>query len=347
MIKSVFIAALVITMLGSVVNAEMIRISDKEVVYDSDTKLMWQDNSDSKTVKKKWSAAIDYCENLSFAGYDDWKLPYKDTLKALYPKKSSLQNLVLDLYWTSTTSSRDTITSRVIYFDDGDDGLILQHSPYYVRCVRSGNFFDPLIIEFEKKAKAKQIEAQRIVELKQKEDNDWNNASSLNTISAYKAYLKQYPNGAYVSNAKENLYELSPARIAQRKKEAQERAIREAREAKERQAREAREAQYRRDHPRYITNVYDYSSSYANRDNIDTKGLKYSDGSSGGFFVKRSSMSGCIDLTVISNGSGITGSATSCDNAHNYWAYYSCGNGQKSGKGSYGDIVERIVDECK
>jgi len=97
---------------------------------------------------------------------------------------------------------------------------------------------------------------------------------------------------------------------------------------------------------KYITNIYDYSSSYANRDKIDNKGLKYSDGSSGYFVVKTSNMRGCIDLNVDSN-SDIRGNGTSCDNAHNYWSYSSCGSSIKSSSGTYEDIVKRIVDECQ
>ena len=41
-------------------------------------------------MKKKWQEAIVYCENLKLGGYDDWKLPNKDTLKALFPKKDNL-----------------------------------------------------------------------------------------------------------------------------------------------------------------------------------------------------------------------------------------------------------------
>jgi hypothetical protein len=98
---------------------------------------------------------------------------------------------------------------------------------------------------------------------------------------------------------------------------------------------------------KYITNIYDYSSSYANRDKIDYKGLKYSDGSSGNFVVKTSNMRGCIDLNIDSINSGIRGSGTSCDNAHNAWLYHSCGSSMKSSSGSYEDIVKRIVDECQ
>jgi len=98
---------------------------------------------------------------------------------------------------------------------------------------------------------------------------------------------------------------------------------------------------------KYITNMYDYSNSYANRDKIDNKGLKYSDGSSGYFVVKTSNMRGCIDLNVDSINSDIRGNGTSCDNAHNYWSYSSCGSSIKSSSGTYKDIVKRIVDECQ
>jgi hypothetical protein len=121
----------------------------------------------------------------------------------------------------------------------------------HIHCVRDRQLSDTLPDNIEKaivvleQKKKKEVEAKRIrkdLEAKaaKEEELAYSNASSQNTIAAYKAYLKQYPNGANASSAKQNIYELSPASIAQRKKEAKERQDREAREAREQAERDKR-----------------------------------------------------------------------------------------------------------
>lgn len=64
-------------------NAQYIRDDIKEIVKDTDTLLVWQDNSDAKDIEKDWEGAIDYCEDLSLGGYDDWRLPNFNELYGL------------------------------------------------------------------------------------------------------------------------------------------------------------------------------------------------------------------------------------------------------------------------
>jgi hypothetical protein len=129
-------ALLTLTLITTFANAEMIHLNDKEVVLDTDTKLVWQDNSDVKTVNKNWQGAIDYCENLSFAGFNDWKLPNIETLKALYPKKQYLTNLVSDYYWSSSSNVDDSNYGLVVNFNYGGVYTSYKSYNYYVRCVR-------------------------------------------------------------------------------------------------------------------------------------------------------------------------------------------------------------------
>ena len=136
---------LLLCILTGVVSADFVRNSDRTVT-DTKTRLMWQDNTDAKTVTKKWQEAIDYCENLSLAGYSDWRLPNYNELESIidYGKYNpaidpSFQNVVSDTYWSSVTNASATGDAWVVFFYNGDDGGVYKSSTYYVRCVRSAD----------------------------------------------------------------------------------------------------------------------------------------------------------------------------------------------------------------
>ncbi len=157
--------------MSSIAMGVVARIDSQEVVYDSDTKLLWQDNGAVATITKDWQGAMAFCENLNFAGYDDWQLPNLDALKALYSKKNSLRylapprNLLQSYYWSSTT---DASGAWVFYFEDGDyRGGDKTKSGGSVRCVRVGQPTDPSIIEFQKQIKDKELKKQAEVNKQQ------------------------------------------------------------------------------------------------------------------------------------------------------------------------------------
>jgi hypothetical protein len=80
-------------------------------VIDNWTRLMWTKNANHG--KKKWNDAIDYCNNYSFAGYDDWRLPNINELHSLVdldeddpalPDGHPFSDVFnSDSYWSSTT----------------------------------------------------------------------------------------------------------------------------------------------------------------------------------------------------------------------------------------------------
>ena len=130
-------------LLIGIANAEFIRDDSKEVVTDTRTKLMWQDDSDAKT-QKSWSEAIDYCENLTLGGYDDWHLPNRNELSSLADRSRDrptidpgFQNVVGWYYWSSTTRAGDTSRAWDVSFHHGGFGSGDKLKPHYVRCVRS------------------------------------------------------------------------------------------------------------------------------------------------------------------------------------------------------------------
>ena len=156
-------ALLSLTLITAFANAEMIRSESSEVVLDTDTNLMWQDNSDAKTVEKNWQDSINYCENLSFGGYNDWKLPEKETLKSLFPKKQYLTNVVSDGYWSSSSYVNGSSNAWVVYFNYGADNYGNKDNNYYVRCVRDSTLTFVSFSSFLGAVKTASIEKEKVV----------------------------------------------------------------------------------------------------------------------------------------------------------------------------------------
>jgi hypothetical protein len=51
------------------------RDDEKEIVTDTQTGLMWQDNLDVVDEKIQWGKSMLYCSNLELGGYKDWRVP--------------------------------------------------------------------------------------------------------------------------------------------------------------------------------------------------------------------------------------------------------------------------------
>ena len=137
-----------ILLILSTLNAEYIRDNDKEIVTDTSTNLMWQDDSDMQSLKTHWSDAITYCEDLTLGGYTDWHLPNYNELFCLLDLNQSkpaidpvFQNTQVALYWTSTTETLNPSCAWIISFYYGGDiyaeGAKTGHHTFAVRCVRS------------------------------------------------------------------------------------------------------------------------------------------------------------------------------------------------------------------
>ena len=113
------------------------------VVTDSATNLQWQDNVDA--AEKTWQEAINYCEDLTLEGKDDWRLPNLNELTSIVddtvynPSISSVfSHITSNFYLSSTTSASYTRAAWGVGFDYGY--RVSQHkaSHNYVRCVRAG-----------------------------------------------------------------------------------------------------------------------------------------------------------------------------------------------------------------
>jgi hypothetical protein len=141
MMKSIFGVLLLVGM----VQADFLRDNSKEVVLDTTTQLMWQDDANASSVTKTWTEAITHCEALTLGGHSDWRLPNFNELYMLADRStynpaisSVFQNVDTSNYWSSTTSASDTSYAWVVDFGNGYDFAWVKSDTNYVRCVRGG-----------------------------------------------------------------------------------------------------------------------------------------------------------------------------------------------------------------
>lgn len=123
-------------------NADVMRIDAQELVVDTNTKLMWQDSRDVQKVNRNWQGAKEYCENLVFAGYSDWRLPIMDDFFSIRDEKrksiainAGFKNVTPNQYWSSS-NVYDSGYAWSMNFENGDDSVQLKSASFYVRCVR-------------------------------------------------------------------------------------------------------------------------------------------------------------------------------------------------------------------
>lgn len=115
-----------------------------EVVADSLTGLMWQRTWNSGNT---WEQAIDYCSELNYGGYSDWRLPSPLELQSIVNDGRRIPSIDLtafpgtpqNYFWTSSSSAGDSSTAWAIDFYHGSaDGGSKTYTGYYERCVRGG-----------------------------------------------------------------------------------------------------------------------------------------------------------------------------------------------------------------
>jgi hypothetical protein len=127
-------------------NPTFVRNSEKEIVTNTKTGLMWQDDTSVKNVKKTWSDAKNYCKNLNFAGYSDWFLPSISQLESLVDTKKydpsmkkEFKNIISSYCWSSSSYVSHSNNAWSVYFKDGNSGSSNKTDyNYVVRCARAG-----------------------------------------------------------------------------------------------------------------------------------------------------------------------------------------------------------------
>lgn len=114
------------------------RVSRDGTTTDVNSHLMWQPDPD---IKAPWSGVMRYCKILSFAGYNDWRLPERDELTDIItePVKHSLHPFSKprkSRYWSATREEGQQWNVYTVYDLNGASGKINKSSSFFARCVR-------------------------------------------------------------------------------------------------------------------------------------------------------------------------------------------------------------------
>ncbi len=125
--------------------ADYIRHPDHDYLLDTSTHLFWQDNA--TVLAASWQQAVTICENLSLAGFTDWRLPNINELHSLVDYyapdlmlgSTDFGHIMRGTYWSSTSSAQNleqawTVRSYNAQVAQSDKTV----DSYYALCVRGG-----------------------------------------------------------------------------------------------------------------------------------------------------------------------------------------------------------------
>ena len=130
-------------------------IGGDDIVFDRATGLTWAaDGAESGCNgggADTWAFALDYAENLNFAGFTDWRLPTAKEGMAIikmdyatwFATKPLIDdppfvNFQISNYWTSTTYPSNTANAYKLNLDSGAVSSNPKANAMYIVCVRGG-----------------------------------------------------------------------------------------------------------------------------------------------------------------------------------------------------------------
>jgi len=115
-----------------------------DYMKDTTHHLMWEDQSINRINKMNWFDALEYCEDLELAGYDDWRLPNINEVMSIYDNSNS--NFTIGNFnyaptgiglWSSTYYPQNNQYVYAGMLNFGIIKYIQRTSETYVRCIRS------------------------------------------------------------------------------------------------------------------------------------------------------------------------------------------------------------------
>ena len=116
-----------------------------DTITDNVTKLEWVKNLLGAGIGgiHQWAVAITACENLSYAGHSDWRLPNVNELMSIvdYGRYHSAIDPLFTAcadngYWSSTALASNTTYKWRVFFDIGSVSVDYKTMAYNVRPVR-------------------------------------------------------------------------------------------------------------------------------------------------------------------------------------------------------------------
>jgi hypothetical protein len=122
-------------------------------VEDIATGLTWQQRASDHPMTMNWGAALRHCEELTWAGVDDWRLPDVVELSTIVDERRTAAPAINTLYfvgfdgafgyWTSTTARQAAGSAYVLYFNEqdttvgrGGTGVVNKTASMRALCVR-------------------------------------------------------------------------------------------------------------------------------------------------------------------------------------------------------------------
>ncbi|ETR71666.1 MAG: hypothetical protein OMM_02323 [Candidatus Magnetoglobus multicellularis str. Araruama] len=119
-------------------------INDNQTVTDTRTGLMWLRTGPETPMD--WQSAISWCESLTHAGYTDWRLPHKESMRSLidYKLKEPASDILLyhrmtpSIYWTASGDEQMHSQAWAFNMGTGNSELVLQSHDAYFFAVRGG-----------------------------------------------------------------------------------------------------------------------------------------------------------------------------------------------------------------
>ncbi len=127
------------------IKERFIRDHEREMVLDTETNLLWQDDYESASLLMSWYQAVDYCGDLVLGAYDDWKLPDLKQLESIVDKSNTptIYNAFVNLandeykyYWSATEVNQYYAWDIPFGYGYASPWGEKDSSNIYVRCVR-------------------------------------------------------------------------------------------------------------------------------------------------------------------------------------------------------------------
>ncbi len=137
------ITTLIFTAFLTFAHAEIINESEN-IIKDTKTNFLWQDDKAAKTDKMSFHKALEYCKNLKVDNTSGWELPgFLELFSIVDPKvynptlSEKFKNFVNDNYWSGKKFGHGTSTEAiVINFKSGAFNRELMVDKFHVRCYK-------------------------------------------------------------------------------------------------------------------------------------------------------------------------------------------------------------------